>query len=503
MQSIAGHIKDELEKLEAIMLEAEQQFNCWLNQSHPAQYKSACNLLHYLSLRNKDIRELQEVLHENGLSSLASSESHIRSQLLAVLKQLNPSVDKEAVINYKASKELLKSKSVDLFGNSSMYNVPYIMVTLDSSHADDYPSVKNLLQSGMNIARINCSHDDESIWMRMIEHVKKASIVTGLPCKIYMDLPGAKIRTFLPQKKGKKTKLKVKKGQTIYLSEKYLANKKKRIIGCTLSGITTQLKKGERILIDDGMIETKVTGLDKDIVQLQISRVSSNKPFIRNEKGINFPDTQLMNSSLTEFDLKCLPLIEEHADMVGYSFLHNAKNVLELQEAMVNKKLPIILKIETPEAVKNLPELLLQGMSEKLFGVMIARGDLAVEIGFERMSEIQEEILWICEAGHVPVIWATQVLESLNKSGIATRSEVTDAAHAIMAECVLINKGSHTIEVIEALKDILYRSGGHRIKKRYISRPLSIASRFMAGTGITPHTTFTSKRSMALQEQLC
>ncbi len=76
---------------------------------------------------------------------------------------------------------------------------------------------------------------------------------------------------------------------------------------------------------------------------------------------------------------------------------------------------------------------------------MIARGDLAVEIGFERMSEVQEEILWISEAAHAPVIWATQVLETLNKSGIATRSEITDAAHAAMAECVMLNKGSHTL----------------------------------------------------------
>jgi pyruvate kinase len=118
-------------------------------------------------------------------------------------------------------------------------------------------------------------------------------------------------------------------------------------------------------------------------------------------------------------------------------------------------------------------------MQKSVFGVMIARGDLAVEIGFERMGEIQEEILWICEAAHVPVIWATQVLENLNKSGLATRSEITDATHAAMAECIMINKGDHTIEVIEALRDILQRTGGHHLKKRYTFRPLSIAQHFM------------------------
>ena len=353
------------------------------------------------------------------------------------------------------------------------------MVTFDSSFANDYPTVKNLLQSGMNIARINCSHDDKATWRKMIEHVKKAGIVTGMPCKIYMDLPGPKIRTYLPPKKKKVPKLKVREGQIIYLSEKKMANKKKSIIGCTLPGVTTQLQKGQRVLIDDGMIETKITEISEDKVELVVLRVSGKKAVINTEKGINLPDTELSIPPLTKYDLKLLSFIQEHADIIGYSFVHKANDLLALQEAMTIRKLPVIIKIETLQAVKNLPQLLLQGMSEEIFGVMIARGDLAVEIGFERMSEIQEEILWICDAGHVPTIWATQVLESLNKSGIATRSEVTDAAHAIMAEAVMINKGSHTIEVIEALKDILYRSGAHHAKKRYTFRPLSIASSFI------------------------
>ena len=166
--------------------------------------------------------------------------------------------------------------------------------------------------------------------------------------------------------------------------------------------------------------------------------------------------------------------------MVGYSFVRNTKDLIQLYEALgENQKLALVIKIETPEAVKNLPHLLFCGMRRENVGVMIARGDLAVEIGFERMSEIQEEILWICEAAHVPVIWATQVLENLNKSGMATRSEVTDAAHAALADCVMINKGNYIIQTMETLRDILLRSGGHHVKKRYTFRPLSIAMRFM------------------------
>jgi len=230
------------------------------------------------------------------------------------------------------------------------------------------------------------------------------------------------------------------------------------------------------------MIKGVIEKNDNAKAAIRIVRVSSKKEQIKNDKGINFPDSELSIASLTDFDKECLPFICEHADLIGYSFIRTPSDLETLQELMKKySSAPpfVIIKIETPEAVKNLPGLLFQGMQKKVFGAMIARGDLAVEIGFERMGEIQEEILWICEAAHVPVIWATQVLETLNKSGIATRSEITDVAHAAMAECVMINKGDHTIEVIETLRDILHRIGGHHVKKRFVFRPLNIARKFL------------------------
>jgi pyruvate kinase len=341
---------------------------------------------------------------------------------------------------------------------------------------DDYEKVKNLLQSGMNIARINCAHDDESVWLRMIQHVKRASTATGLNCKIYMDLAGPKIRTVF----HKQDKLNIEVGKHIYLTDQKHLNTDKATVGCTLIGIVEQLNPGESVLFDDGLIEARVEEIEDHRAKLQILRISKKKPVIKAEKGINFPDSILTTPALTEYDKKCLSFIEEHADMVGYSFVRSNKDIIQLHEALgENQKLDLVIKIETPEAVKNLPDLLFCGMRRENVGVMIARGDLAVEIGFERMSEIQEEILWICEAAHVPVIWATQVLENLNKSGMATRSEVTDAAHAALADCVMINKGNYIIQTMETLRDILLRSGGHHVKKRYTFRPLSIAMRFM------------------------
>ncbi|MBX7108166.1 MAG: hypothetical protein K1X61_05905 [Chitinophagales bacterium] len=472
-------LQQQLEDIDADMKKAEDHFGGLIAKVHPANALNAANLLHYLALRNLDVRKLQDDLHSAGLSSLASAESHIRGQLLNILHRLGS--DKsitEDIFDYESSKKSLLQKASGLFGERQNEQLPYIMVTFDTKLADDYAAVKNLLQSGMNVARINCAHDDESTWFRMIQHIRRASKMTGLPCKVYMDLAGPKIRTALNGFK----KLKVKEGEHLLITdETQLRKNQDGVIGCTIPGIAKQLNAGERVLFDDGLIEAKVEKTTGNTATLQVMRISSKKPFIKIEKGINFPDSTLLFSALTAFDRECLPFILKHADMVGYSFVRNTKDMMELREAMgKNKKVSLIIKIETPEAVKNLPSLLFYGLQEEHLGVMIARGDLAVEIGFERMSEIQEEILWICEAAHVPVIWATQVLETLNKSGIATRSEVTDAAHAAMADCVMINKGQFIIHVIEMLRDIFLRSGGHHVKKRFTFRPLAIATRFMA-----------------------
>ena len=134
--------------------------------------------------------------------------------------------------------------------------------------------------------------------------------------------------------------------------------------------------------------------------------------------------------------------------------------------------LGVVLKIETRAGFDNLPSLLLASMAAPSLAVMIARGDLAVECGYERLAEVQEEILWLCQAAHVPVIWATQVLESLAKSGLPSRAEITDAAMGERAECVMLNKGAHILDAIHTLDGILQRMQSHQVKKTPMLRPL-------------------------------
>ncbi len=188
--------------------------------------------------------------------------------------------------------------------------------------------------------------------------------------------------------------------------------------------------------------------------------------------------------ALTEKDISVLPFIVAHADIIGYSFVRSAADVDELEarlQRLGGAHLGIVLKIETREAFEQLPALLLASMRTPCDGVMIARGDLAIECGFERLAEVQEQILWICEAAHVPVIWATQVLEGVAKDGLATRAEVSDAANSQRAECVMLNKGPQIVRAVRTLDDILRRMDGHQRKKRSTLRPLNLAVRFVEG----------------------
>jgi pyruvate kinase len=211
---------------------------------------------------------------------------------------------------------------------------------------------------------------------------------------------------------------------------------------------------------------------------VQITRAGIDGEKLGADKGINFPDSDLRLPALTGLDLELLPVVAKFADLIGLSFVHDPDDVLTLQHRLgqlQGNRPGIVLKLETRKAFETLPLLILAALRSESTGLMIARGDLAVECGFERMAEIQEEILWICEAAHMPVIWATQVLETLAKEGLPSRAEITDAAMGVRAECVMLNKGPHILEAIRALDDILRRMVDHQSKKRPMLRSLRVA----------------------------
>ncbi|MCS7089094.1 MAG: pyruvate kinase [Thermoflexales bacterium] len=250
-------------------------------------------------------------------------------------------------------------------------------------------------------------------------------------------------------------------------------------IGCTLGEAFDAVQPDQHIWFDDGKIGGRVLSNDGEriLVEITFTRPSGGK--LGAEKGINLPDTDLSAiPALTPKDREDLALLAHHVDMVGLSFVRQPEDVTMLAEALRQLRaqhVAVVLKIETRRAFENLPRLLLTGMQMPSLGVMVARGDLAVEVGFDRLAEVQEEILWICEAAHVPVIWATQVLESMAKSGAPSRAEVSDAVMSGRAECVMLNKGPYIVEATRFLSNVLERMAAHQSKKRSRLRRLSIA----------------------------
>jgi pyruvate kinase len=243
--------------------------------------------------------------------------------------------------------------------------------------------------------------------------------------------------------------------------------------------VLDQIEPGDRLFIDDGKIGGRIESVDHLAARVRITQAKPGGSAVRADRGINLPDSHLDLPALTPKDRTDLQSVARLADIVALSFAERPGDVAELDAELRRlgaDRLGLVLKIETRRGFSGLPRLLLQGMETRPFGVLIARGDMAVECGYERLAEVQEEILWLCEAAHVPVIWATQVLDRLARKGLPTRAEVTDAAMAERAECVMLNKGPHILDAIALLDGILRRMASHQNKKTATLRPLSVTA---------------------------
>ena len=342
------------------------------------------------------------------------------------------------------------------------------MATLPPEAATEPAFVDKLVAAGMDCARINCAHDDPEIWGRMIENVRAAAARHERPCRVLMDIAGPKCR-ILRVKAPPKTRL--LRGDRIVLIDE-LREKTKEPIAFSLNfpELVDQLAVGSEIFIDDGKAAARVVSKSAGRAELEVYAAREKGVRLKPGKGVNFPSTELDLPPLTSKDFRDLDFIAEHADLIGYSFVQRVDDIELLQDHLVArapKREPpgLVLKIETPLAVRNLPQLILQSAAHNPTAVMIARGDLAVELGFARLTEMQEEILWLCEAAHTPVVWATQVLDNYVRDGVASRAEMSDAAMAQGAECVMLNKGPYLAEGVGFLRDVLARMDRHHGKK--------------------------------------
>jgi pyruvate kinase len=460
-------------------------FNAWRPRiARPAFAASALNFAHYLVLRRHDLRGLQRKLMALGVSSLGRLESRVLVSLDAVALALAALARAPAPVAHAPSERRffrgearLAANAAEVFGPLHPGRGGHIMVTLGTEAADDPAVVLALAERGADAVRINCAHDSAAEWARMIANVRAAETSIGRRLPILMDIAGPKVRTGRVLTPPDRSRLHI--GDLVALTREIapsLADAPFQVT-CLPPEILDKIGIGDRVLIDDGQLQGSVV---KELpggflVHVEKGKLAGVK--LRPEKGLNFPTIVLELSPLTDKDRADLDFLVEHADLIGYSFVETADHVAMLQAELARRRkdwqrIGLVGKIETPRAVRNLPEIIVQAAGHQPFAVMIARGDLAAEIGFERVAEMQEEILWLCEAAHVPVIWATQVLEDLIKRGLPSRGEMTDAAMAARAECVLLNKGPNVAAAVGVLDVLLRRMSEHQVKKTPTLRAL-------------------------------
>jgi pyruvate kinase len=459
--------------------------------------ESARNLAYYLALRRRDLRSLQTALMRRGLSSLGRSESRVVPALDAVITSLAAMlhVDGMDVPGYPSDEtffygaEAIARQADAILGAGQHGRDTRIMVTLPTEAGKDPSVLQALVEHGVECVRINCAHDSQAVWEAMIANLRRAEQLSGRTERVHvlMDLAGPKVRTVLP---NTGTKPRVAVGDTLLLTRDVQGQGHDDgllRIGCTLEEVYDQLRAGAHVWIDDGQIGTQITEVTPRGAWLRVVHAPPDGKRLRSNKGLNFPDLALTVVPLTAKDCKDLDFVAGRADMVGYSFVQSAEDVTLLQEELA-RRIPadqpmpaVVLKIETRRAVRRLPQIILRAAGRQPTAVMIARGDLAVELGYERIAEMQEEILWLCEAAHVPVIWATQVLEGLAKDGVPTRAEVSDAVMADRAECVMLNKGAFVVQAVKLLDDVLLRMQAHQEKKTPRLRALRSWEELFAG----------------------
>jgi pyruvate kinase len=454
----------------------------WKDSIHREQFRpGAENLANYLALRHHDLSGLQPCLSAYGLSSLGRSEARVQTALdtlLATLARLSDLAKPEypPLLLMSDGERALREAQDRILGRDPADARCLVMVTLPTEAGSDRELLRRLMIAGANCVRINCAHDDAKIWADMIGNVRSVASELERDCRVLMDIAGPKCRIETLQGPEK---IRVRRGDEFTLiKEAHKSDKDDEILATiTFPEILDRLTVGAEVSIDDGKIGARVVAVKPGKVKLTVYRVPAGGARLKPEKGVNFPKTELHLPPLTKDDFVALDFVAEHADLVGFSFVQHSADVALLDRELIRRRpdgpqLPIMLKIETRLGVQNLPQLIVEAAGRRPLAVMIARGDLAVELGFGRMSEMQEEILWLCDAAHVPVIWATQVLDNFVRDGAPTRAEATDAAMSQRAECVMLNKGSYLVEAVVFLKDVLKRMERHQSKETALLGPL-------------------------------
>ncbi|MEM7105069.1 MAG: pyruvate kinase [Bacteroidota bacterium] len=332
----------------------------------------------------------------------------------------------------------------------SKFQKTKIVATVGPS-SSSYEVLLELARAGVDVFRLNFSHGDHEDHQKVIDHITAINKEFKSSLCILADLQGPKLRIGKMEDGG----LKIQEGDILtFTNEECIGNKEK--IYMSYSQFAKDVKVGEKVLIDDGKIEMQVMETNgKDTVKLKVlfgSMLSSNK-------GVNLPDTDISLPSLTEKDQRDLDFIlTQPVNWIALSFVRSAGDILDLQTKILDKghKAKIIAKIEKPEAIRRLSTII-----KVTDGVMVARGDLGVEVPMERLPMLQKRIINHCVKWGKPVIVATQMMDSMITNPSPTRAEIIDVANAVLdgADAVMLSGetsvGRHPVKVVQSMNRII------------------------------------------------
>jgi pyruvate kinase len=556
----------------------------------PGQRRSARNLAHYIGLRKQGVRQLQLDLAALGLSSLGRSEGHVYDTLLRLVGWLKMPdsgryvQDGTDMLDTNTAEAILHENTHALFGPRPVDRHVYVMVTAPEADEVTREWADKVLRAGANVLRINAAHESPEAWGRSVEVVRARAAALGRRVKVFVDLPGPKLRAeirrtqaavlhflrhkdrqgktiaptsvwFVPRFReqpqvpipdewfgrlraddrlriqdagGRERELVIREASaegaraecnlSLFITpglalewrrghrllgrgrigaiprepcdvllnrdDRFILNESGRakragrmpVLRCPEPGVLKQVKRGERLVLDDGRIVAVVESTGAGGMVCRVTMTSKSPARLGSHKGLAFPDSHVTLSALGLEDELALKFALAHADGVDVSFVNSRHDVDRIVERLRTEGSPgfgLVLKLETQGAIRNLPDILFAALRYRPTGLMIARGDLAVEASFEQLAQLQEDILGFGEACHLPVIWATQVLDNLAHSGVPTRAEVTDAAMSMRAECVMLNKGPFVAEATRMLARIIRDMEPRQYKKRTLFSKLA------------------------------
>lgn len=322
---------------------------------------------------------------------------------------------------------------------------------------DTQKSIKELIGSGVNVFRLNMSHGDHDYHARVFKRIRKCTRQVNSYTAILMDLCGPKIRVG----KFKDGSIKLKRNARVIIRCTGGIGEEGIVIS-QYKQLYKDVKKGERILLDDGNMECRVESVSGKEVLCKVIYGGE----LKDNKGLNLPDSVVSTSSFTAKDKKDVQLaMELGADFVALSFVRSARDIDGLKKYMqrMNRELPIVAKIEKPEAVANI-----DGIIKSAYGIMVARGDLGIELPAEEVPLIQKEVINKARANNCPVIVATQMMESMINNSRPTRAEVGDVANAAMssADAVMLSAetaaGKYPIKTVKMMDRILREIESHQ-----------------------------------------